>query len=276
MDKLIISVAVNGGQLQRTDTPHVPITPPEIADSIIASAQAGAAIAHFHIRGDDGAPSADPERYREVRDLVRLESDVALNFSTDLRLGGGRDCLRLGPEIASLPAGSVNLGDGVIAAPRPLLFEVANEMARAGVRGELEIFHEGMLGTARRLAESGLIHEPVFCQFCLGFDGGAPADAAMLLRLIAGIPAAWKWSLAVEGDGGLPLLALATGLGGHVRVGIEDTIMFSAGQLAVSNAQFVERSVRLATELGRPVATAAQARAILALPTAHQHACLPQ
>src|SRR5690606_18836942 len=138
MEKLIVSVAVNGATVGRGDTPYVPLTPREIADSAIAAHAAGAAIAHVHVRDADGAPSSDVELFREVAERVRARCDVALNFSTDLRLADGVAALTLRPEVASLPAGSVNLGDELMAAPRPVVREVAELMRRSGVRPELE------------------------------------------------------------------------------------------------------------------------------------------
>jgi 3-keto-5-aminohexanoate cleavage enzyme len=135
----------------------------------------------------------------------------------------------------------------------------------AGVRPELEIFHEGMIGTARRLAGDGVIDDPVVCQFCLGFDGGAPADPQNLTRMIDAIPSGWIWGVVGEGVNGTTMAALGIALGGHVRVGIEDHLYYLPGELALSNAQLVSRVIRLASEFGRPVATATQAREILGL-----------
>jgi len=266
-DKVIISVAVNGATLQRADTPHVPLTPVEIAGSVVEAHEAGAAIAHVHVRSEDGAPSSDVTLYREVMQRVRARCDVLLNFSTDMRQNGGADCLALGPEIASLPVGSVNLGDELMAAPRPAVFATAAEMRASAVRAELEIFHEGMVGAARQLVDAGLVDDPVLCQFCLGFDGGAPADVGALVRLIEALPSHWRWSVAVEGDDGLALHAVAIARGGHVRVGLEDSPYYHPGELAGSNAQLVRRMVRLAQEFGRPIATTADARAMLGITT---------
>lgn len=266
MAPLIVSVAVNGGELTRADTPHVPLTPEEIASSAIEACKAGAAIAHVHVRAEDGSPSTDVSRYREVMQRIRAECDIVLNFSTDLRIASGTDCLSLKPELASLPVGSVNLGDEMIMAPAPLVRDVAQQMQSLGVTAELEIFHEGMIPVARRLASEQLIREPVICQFCLGFDGGAPAEPDVLLRMVRSIPQSWVWSAVGVGEQGLTIAGLALSLGGHVRVGIEDHPYYLPGQLAVSNAELVGRVVRLATEFGRSVASPDDVRAKLKLP----------
>jgi len=267
---LIISAAVNGGELTRADTPFVPLTPAEISESAIAASHAGASIAHVHVRSEDGSPSGEVSLYREVMERVRAECDVVLNFSTDLRIASGADCLELGPELASLPVGSVNLGDEMIAAPAPLVRNVAQRMRAQCVTPELEIFHEGMIAAARRLVSEQVIREPVVCQFCLGFDGGAPADPDVLLRMVRAIPQTWTWSAVGLGDEGHVIAALAITLGGHVRVGIEDHPYYFPGELAVSNAQLVERVVRLAAEFGRPVATPDDVRTNLQLSAARQ------
>lgn len=264
-ERLIVTAAINGGNWTTSDTPHIPLTPEQIATAAIEAAEAGAAIAHVHVREENGAPSSDVALYRRVSELIRPRSDIILNFSTDLRLPTGSECLQLGPELASLPMGSVNLGDATIAAPVPVIRDVAVEMRAAGVRPELEVFHEGMIGTARQLVADGLIDEPVVCQFCLGFDGGAPADPHNLARMIDAIPPTWIWGVVGEGVNGVTMAALGIALGGHVRVGIEDHLFYLPGELALSNAQLVERVIRLASEFGRPVATPAQARAILGL-----------
>jgi 3-keto-5-aminohexanoate cleavage enzyme len=262
---LIVSVAVNGGVLTAADTPHVPLTPVEIARSTIEAARAGAAIAHIHVRDAAGKPSGEVGLYNEAARLIRRECDVILNFSTDLRVASGTDCLLVGPEIASLPVGSVNLGDGMIAAPVPLVRKIAALMRTAGVRPELEIFHEGMLGTARRLVLEGAVDEPIMCQFCLGLEGGAPAEPGALLRMIREVPPEWLWSVAGEGEHATAMAALGIALGGHVRVGIEDSPYYLRDELAVSNAQLVERVIRLAVEFGRNVASAAEARTMLGI-----------
>jgi 3-keto-5-aminohexanoate cleavage enzyme len=264
-EPLIVTAAINGGEWMTSDTPYIPLTPEAIASATIEAADAGAAIAHIHVRAEDGEPSSDVSLYRRVSELIRTQSEVILNFSTDLRLPTGSDCLQLRPEMASLPMGSVNLGDATIAAPVPVLRDVAAEMKAAGVRPELEIFHEGMIGTARRLAADGVIEDPVVCQFCLGFDGGAPADPQNLSRMIDAIPRHWIWGVVGEGLNGTTMAALGMALGGHVRVGIEDHLYYLPGELALSNAQLVSRVVRLASEFGRRVATPTQAREIFGL-----------
>jgi 3-keto-5-aminohexanoate cleavage enzyme len=267
MDALIISVGINGGELTREDTPHLPLSSEEIADSVEEAWEAGAAAAHIHVRDDEGRPSHDVNLYRDVVDRIRKRCDIIINLTTDIRRheDGDFDVLRLEPELASFPGGSVNYGDGVLLATAPVLRHLAGAMRASRVRPELEIFHDGMVGLCRQLAEEGLLPEPHYYQLCLGLRGGAPADPRTLLHLLEMIPHDSPWSVVGLGSAGVPMAMMAIMLGGHVRVGLEDQIEYLPGELAVSNAQLVARIVRIAHECGRGIATPDDARHILHL-----------
>jgi 3-keto-5-aminohexanoate cleavage enzyme len=264
MEPLIVSVGINGGELSREDTPYLPLTPAEIADSIIGAHAAGASIAHVHVRDEQGRPSDDPALFRGVTERVRERCDIILNLSTDVRHDGFAS-LDVGPEIASFPGGTVNYGDGVLMATMPVLRTLARRMRDAGTRPELEIWHEGMIEQCQQLAAEGLLDEPRFYQFILGMAWGAPADPRTLLRMVDSIPRGAVWCVCGVGHSAVPMALHAIPLGGHVRVGIEDSIEYLPGQLAESNAQLVERIRRIAEEAGRPLASPAQARGILGL-----------
>jgi 3-keto-5-aminohexanoate cleavage enzyme len=169
------------------------------------------------------------------------------------------------PELASFDAGSMNLGDGVFLNPPDFLADLARRMQVAGTKPELEVFDTGMIGSCLRLQERGLLDPPLYFPFVLGAVGGAPATPKALQQLVEMLPAEAIWSSIGIGRGHLPVVLTTLALGGHVRVGLEDNIYYRRGELAASNAQFVERVVRLAGEIDRPVATPAQAREILGL-----------
>jgi 3-keto-5-aminohexanoate cleavage enzyme len=173
--------------------------------------------------------------------------------------------LLLKPELASFDAGSLNFGEGVFINDLPFLRRLAAAMHDAGTRPELEIFDEGMIGTCLRLRDEGLLAEPLYFQFVLGVPGGAPARAQTLLHLIDSIPTGSPWSVTGIGRASVPIALHALAIGGHVRVGLEDSVYHSAGRLAVSNAELVERVVTLARTAGREVASPAQARELLSL-----------
>lgn len=266
---LIISVAVTGGDHGREKTPHIPITPREIAESAHEAHLAGAAIAHIHVRDDEGGPAQALDRYRFVIDYLAERSDVVVNLTTNPGEGITPQeqllSLELRPELASFDAGTLNFGESVLSAPLPFLRELAARMLETGTRPELEIFDSGMIGTCLRLREEGLLEDPLYFQFVLGVPGGAPATAESLLHMLRMIPPDSPWSVTGIGRHGVAMAMLGILLGGHVRVGLEDQIYYSRGRLAASNAELVARVVRLAEEFGRPIATPGQAREILSL-----------
>ena len=268
VDELIISVGINGGELTRDDTPYLPITTEEIIDAVVEVHAAGAATAHIHVRDGNGAPSNHLGLYAEVVDGVRERCDIVINLTTDVRRAGGDATLELRPEVASFPGGSTNYKDSILEAQLPKLRELAVSMRERGVKPELEIFHEGMIGQCLKLADEGLLDGPLFFQFLLGLDGGAPPDPRTLLRLVDSIPAEANWCVCGIGTrAGIDMAMMGILLGGHVRVGIEDHPEYLPGRLAQSNAELVARVTRLAAEYGRPVATPGDARRLLGLVT---------
>jgi 3-keto-5-aminohexanoate cleavage enzyme len=288
MDKLIISVGINGGELTRDDTPYLPMTTDEIIEAVVGVHDAGAATAHVHVRDEEGRPSQDLGLYRTVVDGVRERCDIVLNLTTDIRRPGGDATLSLEPEIASFPGGSVNYKDSLLEARLPRMRELAERTRELSVKPELEIFHEGMIHQCLQLAREGLLDGPLYFQFLLGLDGGAPPDPRSLIRMVDSLPEGAVWGVAGIGtQAGIDMVMLGMLLGGHVRVGIEDHVEYLPGRLATSNAELVERVARLAGEYGREVASADEARAILGVggtrPTAsgsrrrtRKHAAEPQ
>lgn len=272
MDKLIITAAITGSSITRQQTPHIPITPEEIVASSIDAWKAGAAIVHIHVRDPQtGKGTQDFELFRRVVEPLRAQTDLILclttsgipgrNLPTEQRLIP----LDLKPELASLDAGTINMSGGVFENTPAFLDEAARQMKAKGVKPEVEIFDAGMIVTALRMREEGKLEDPIQFQFVLGTAWGAPATPKSLLYLQEMIPSNATWSVIGIGKGQLPVSMVALAMGGHIRVGMEDGIYYKRGELAKSNAQFVERIVRIAGEYGREVATPAEARAILGL-----------
>jgi 3-keto-5-aminohexanoate cleavage enzyme len=255
---------VTGGELTRDDTPYLPLTTDEIAASVNAAFDAGAAMAHVHVRDADGRPSDDPELFGRVIGLVGEHCDIVLNLTTDVRHEGFAS-LDVRPEVGSFPGGTVNYGDGVLLATMPVLRDLARRMREVGTKPELEIFHEGMIGQCARLAAEGLLEEPRFYQFVLGLEWGAPADPRTLLRMVDSIPPGSPWCVCGVGRAAVAMAMHAIPLGGHVRVGIEDSIEYLPGRLAESNAELVARIARIAAEFGRELASPTDVRRILGL-----------
>jgi 3-keto-5-aminohexanoate cleavage enzyme len=270
-DKLIISAALTGSWPTKTQNPALPVTEEEIAQSAIECAEAGAAIVHIHVRDDQGKVTCDPARYAKVRDLIRARgSDVVINMSTGGGAGQTTDEQRmepvsLRPEIASFDCGSLNFGQRVFVNSPGFLDELAARMERYGVLPEIECFEPGHVANALRLIDEGKLKPPFWFQFVLGVRGGSPGTVKQLLHMLDMIPEGAHWSVCGIGRAQLPLGLAAMAMGGHVRTGLEDNLNYHKGQLAISNAQLVARLVRIAGEIGRPVATPAEARAILGL-----------
>jgi 3-keto-5-aminohexanoate cleavage enzyme len=268
MEKLIITAAITGGRITREMTPHIPLTPQEIVQSAYECRQAGAAIAHIHVRDlQTGLGTQDVEIFRQVVEPLRERTDLILclttsgDFSTEERLAP----VDLKPELASFDAGSFNRGRSVYVNSPEFLDRAAEKMRENGVKPEFETFDLGMLITALHLRDQGKVEEPLHFQLVLGTPWGAPATPKSLLHLLDHIPQTSTWSVIGAGRWQLPMSMLALAMGGHIRVGLEDSLYYAKGDLAKTNAQFVERIVRISREYGREIATPDEARQILSL-----------
>lgn len=269
---VIIQCAVTGSQPVTGRNPNLPATSDAIARSAIEAARAGASVLHIHARDENGLPTGDPDAFRAIVEQIRSEEpDVILNLSTGSGGGliSGADrwaCVELRPEMASFDCGSVNMGDRVFENPRPFLRDLAQALNDQGVRPEVECFEVGHIEQALALRDEGLLSDPLCVQFVLGVPGAAAPTLANLAYFHSLLPTDATWSVCGVGAAQLPLTLIALGAGGHVRTGLEDSLYFSRGVLADSNAQLVERVVRLANEVGRPIADPDQAREILSVP----------
>ena len=269
MTPVILTVALNGSVPTRDRTPHIPLTPEQIAESAVKCRDAGAAIAHVHARHADGRPTLNPDIFARIHELVSQHTDLIVQIST-----GGRADLdahvraepirRIRPEMASLTTGSMNFPDQVYSNSFETVATLARAMVEAGTKPEMEIFEAGMIDNALALVEDGLATPPLHFDFVMGSRGSQPATARQLLFLAESIPEDATWTVAGLGRWQLPMGILAIGMGGHVRVGLEDNLYYRRGELA-TNEQLVARMARIASEAERPVATPQVAREILGL-----------
>lgn len=271
MDKAIITAAVMGAELTRDDTPHLPLTPEEIAEEAKAAEEAGASIIHLHARDEQGNPSQKAEHYRAIiKEMDKRGVSAIIQVSTggaaDMEAEERMDALRVNPEMASLDCGTINFGDEIFVNTLSMMRQFAREMQERGVMPELECFETGHIQNALQLDKEGLLSEHLHFDFVMGVPGGIPASARSLLFLLEQLPEAATWTVAGIGRYELPLAYHALALGGHVRVGLEDNIYYEKGVLAESNAQLVARIRRLAEELGRDAASPEEAREMLGLP----------
>lgn len=268
MEKLVITCALNGAEVTRAQVPHLPVTPAELAADAVRVRNAGAAMVHVHGRLDDGSPTQSKAVYAAIIQAIRAETDVIVQVSTGGAVGMSAEerlqPVELAPEMASLTAGTVNFGRDVFWNSPELIEAFAQKMMALGVVPEIECFDLGHIENALALVKKGILRLPLHFDFVMGVPGGITPTVRNLLHMAESIPAGCTWSVAGIGRAQLPLATMAIIMGGHVRVGLEDNIYYSKGLLATNEA-LVERIVRLAAELGRPVATPDEARAILGL-----------
>jgi 3-keto-5-aminohexanoate cleavage enzyme len=269
-DPLVIQAAITGSVDPDPERrPNLPVTPEQIVAEALAAWRAGAAVIHLHAREPDGTPTQDVEAFRVLVDALR---DAGCEAIVNLSCGsaGGRSerddrlqPLSLRPEMASFDSGTINFGDRIFEGDLPFLRRMAEAFRREGVRPELECFDTGYLGLALQLREEGLLEDPLVVQFVLGVPGsGVPATVRQVEHMRGLLPPGALWSVCAIGQAQLPLNAYCILAGGHVRTGLEDNLWYGRGDRA-TNARLVERVVRLAGELQRPVATPDEAREIL-------------
>src|SRR5262245_32161199 len=291
MKPTILTCAVTGTFPTREHNPALPVTPAEIADSCIGAAKAGAAICHIHVREPDtGRPSMKIEYYREVVQRLRSSgTDLIINLTTG---PGGRfipsdddpttpapgtlfkapelrteHIVELKPDICSLDLNTMWFGGGaVIITPRNLRI-MAGRMYAAGVKPEIEVFDTGDLVMAQDLVADGALKLPALFQIVTGIKYGMPSTPEAVLLATSLLPKPCEWAAFGAGRHAFPMLAQAFILGGHCRIGMEDTVHLARGTPAPSNAALVEKAVRIIGELGGKIATANEARTLLSLPS---------
>lgn len=269
MDKLIITACLTGAEVTREQQPNLPISPDEIAEAAYRAWKAGASIVHVHARKPDGTPTQDLEVYREIKEKTAKKCDIIFQPSTGGAVWHSKEeriqPVFLKPEMASLTAGTCNFGPDVFMNTEEYMETFARAMKENGVKPEIEVFEKGMINNAMKLVKKGLLTMPIHFDFVMGVPGAIPGEPRDLMYLVGSIPEGCTWTVAGIGRAELPLGVMAVVMGGHVRVGFEDNIFYSKGVVAESNAQLVERIVRIAGECGREVATPDEARKILGI-----------
>ena len=273
--KLMIQCCLLGAGTMRSQTPHVPITPDEIAADVVNVVKAGASIVHIHARDAEGKNSMATETFVEICDktreaLAKENLDVVLNltssgskFSEDLRLAHFPVCK---PEMCSYDPGTLNWANSYVFLNTPQFLERLGKLAiDLAIKPEIEVFDGGHMQSVAHYVKIGALKQPVHYQFVLGVTGAMPGNMDSLNYLLPKMLPGSTWSITGIGRSHLPclLLGLANGCDG-LRVGLEDNIYLEKGVLA-TNTQLVERAVRLSVQAGREIATAADAREILGL-----------
>ena len=286
---VVVTCALTGSFDTRGTNPAVPVTPEEIAQSALDAAAAGAAVVHIHVR-DPATAKASMELalYREVVERIRgRNADVVLNLTTG---AGGRyvpgdedpavaapgttlanaeertrHVVLLRPELCTLDVATMNFGEHLFLNTPAHLRAMAAQIRDSGAKPEIEVFDLGQIELARHLIAEGHLARPPLFQICLGIPWGAPATPEALVAMRARLPEDAIWSAFGIGRSEFSILAVTAGMGGNVRVGLEDNLYLSRGQLAPSNAALVEKAVSLLAHMDREPATPDQARALFGL-----------
>jgi len=268
----IICVAITGSLPRKANNPAVPITVAEQIESTHEAFEAGASIVHAHVRNDDETPSSDPERFaRLLEGLRRHCPGMIVQFSTGGRSGSGRErggMLPLRPDMASLSVGSNNFPTRVYENSPDLVDWLASEMATYGVKPEIEAFDLSHIFQAAAMAGDGRLGAPLYVQFVMGVKNAMPVDREVFdfyIRTLKRLAPDAEWCGAGIGQHQLTLNEWCVASGGHARTGLEDNVRIDRDRLAGSNAALVRRVVELCERHDRPVATPAEARAILRL-----------
>lgn len=271
----IICVAITGSVPTKKDNPAVPITVTEQIESTHAAFEAGASIAHCHVRNDDQTPTSDPGKFARLTEGLRKHCPgMIVQLSTGGRSGNGRErggMLSIAPDMASLSVGSNNFPNRVYENSPELIDWLASEMRTYGVKPEIEAFDLSHIFQAVKMVEDGRLQGPLYVQFVMGIKNAMPGDRHVFdfyRETLARIAPDAKWCGAGIGPNQIKLNEWCIAEGGHVRTGMEDNVRLDRNTLASSNAALVQRAAELCEKYERPVATWQQARDILGLKSA--------
>ena len=290
-DKIFITCAVTGNLTTPEQTPHLPITPEQIADACLGAAEAGAAIVHIHVREPgSGKPSMELGYYRDVVERIRAQNtQLILNITTgpggrfvpspdEPRIAAAGTTLMvpekrvehiavLRPEICTIDLNTMNSGKEVVINTPGNVRRMAKVMRDAGVKPEIELFDSGDIALMRDLLKDGTLEGSALCSFVMGVRYGFQASPETVLYARNLLPLDVEFTAIGIGKAAFTAVAQSYLAGGHVRVGLEDTVYLSRGQLASSNAALVEKARRIVEDLGGQIATPREAREIIGLPT---------
>lgn len=269
---VIITCALVGAELSRKDTPYLPMQPHEIIRSGLEAGEAGASILHIHVRDEKGLPSLDPKILKQVAFGIRAHNpNLILQVSTG---GSVKDSFQQRKKVllsqfdmASLSMGTTNFANDIFLNPRPFIQDLANKMSMQNILPELEIFNLAMLEEALHFRKRNIITDKAPFGFVLGVPGALSASFENLTLLHSRLPAKALWTCTCIGKRQFPMIKEIVHMGGNLRLGMEDNIYLSKGKLAFSNAQLVQKAVRIINSEKYEVAHPKMARKILGLPS---------
>ncbi|GAA1836078.1 3-keto-5-aminohexanoate cleavage protein [Pseudonocardia ailaonensis] len=273
---VVITVAPTGPIASKADNPSLPTQPEEIADQVAAAYQAGASVAHLHLRDEQDRPTADLDIARRTIDLIAERCPILVQLSTGVGLSvpfeEREKMVELRPAMATLNPCSMSFGAGEFLNPPAGVRRLAARMQELGVKPELEIYDTGHLDACLRLRDEGLLAEPLQFSIVLGVRGGMAATPDNLMMMVRRLPADAVWQVIAIGRANLELTAIGLALGGNCRAGLEDTLYLRKGEQAVGNVPLVTRARKLAEDLDLQVADVAQAARQLQLPEGAENA----
>jgi len=271
----IITVAITGSVPQKADNPAVPVTVSEQIESAHEAFEAGATLAHCHVRMDDGKPTADPEKYAALTEGLRKHCPgLIVQLSTGGRSGAGRErggMLPIRPDMASLAVGSNNFPTRVYENSPDLVDWLASEMLTLGIKPEIEAFDLSHIFQAVKMQADGRLKGPLHVQFVMGVKNAMPVDKGVFdfyVETLKRFAPDATWTAAGIGRDQITLVEWGAAAGGHVRTGLEDNVRIDRHTLAPSNAALVKLAAEVCEKHERPVATWRQAREMLGLPLA--------
>ena len=269
-DPVVVTCAITGADVFRENNPNIPYTTTEIADSAIGAGEAGATVAHLHVREDDGTPSGRPELFIDVIDRIRAGSDILTMVSTggsnEMTIAERTTGLEAKPDISGVESGSMNFGDETFITPPPAGRGIVERAGAAGIALEVEVFDVGHVVSAVRWLEQGILEPPLRINLVFGVPGGIDATPEALDAMLRPLPPEAFWTVTCIGRHHQRMLALALLRGAPgIRTGLEDVAYVSRGVHAGSNAELVGLAVDLTRRLGREVATQDQTRELLQL-----------
>jgi uncharacterized protein (DUF849 family) len=269
MAATLITVAPTGAESDKAEVPALPVTLDELVRTARECEAAGAAVIHIHIRDDEARPTLDLGRLRETVLAVREATDLIVQLSTGGAVTDSYDdrlrVLEAGPDACSLTCGTVNFGADVFMNPWPFMVELYERTQELQIVPEFELFDLGHVAALHRLlAKHGLPYGGhVHCDLVMGVPGGMPGDARTLVAAVAALPEGATWSATGVGRTSLPVMYAALSAGGHLRVGMEDTLTYGKGRPVTANAQLVERAATLARIAQREPMPPKEARTFL-------------
>jgi 3-keto-5-aminohexanoate cleavage enzyme len=283
-EKVIITAAITGGIHGKESNPNIPTTPEEQAQAALECYNAGASILHLHVRGEDGMNTPDLARYNKAVRLIgekcpilrQIGNGIGARLDQDWNIVQPTEEERLNllnidpkPEMHTINAGTFEfrtpLGGSIFDNPMAFNEAYVTRCKALGFGIEIEVYDSSHIANAMELVNKGVLPPPLHFSIVLGIKGGAPATPANLLHMLDQLPDGSTWQVVTVGKVHVRTTVLAMAMGGNVRTGMEDTIYYAKGEAVRSNAQLVERMVRLAREIGREPATVEEAREMLDL-----------